>query len=434
MAGSDAPIRKSTAGNRRPHRVAPAWLALTPLLLSPMAGCSGGGTAPPNGAMAARTVDAATLIRTTAAQGADPAKPFTVTAQQGDTVTAVVLTGADGQQVAGALDAGGHGWHSTAGLVPDSHYTAKITAADGHGGHGETTTEFTTKPADRLLTAALGPDLGREVYGVGEPLTVQLSEAVGDPAARQAVERSLTVASTPAVTGAWYWVDGKNLHFRPQEYWPANTSVKLTFDAQNRSIDGSLYGGAPSTVAFRTGDRVEAVIDAAADQLTYKRNGEVVNTIPVTTGKPGFATRNGIKVVLGQERVVQMKSETVGIAQGSSESYDLKVEWATRVTWSGEYVHAAPWSVASQGSANVSHGCTGMGTDNAKWFYEQTRPGDLVQVINSQGHDMELFGNGFGDWNLSWDAWLKGSALGKAVTTVSAAPVAQAGGARHLQP
>ncbi len=36
-----------------------------------------------------------------------------------------------------------------------------------------------------------------------------------------------------------------------------------------------------------------------------------------------------------------------------------------RLTYSGEFIHAAPWSVGSQGSANVSHGCTGMSTANA---------------------------------------------------------------------
>ena len=84
--------------------------------------------------------------------------------------------------------------------------------------------------------------------------------------------------------------------------------------------------------------------------MTFYRDGEVVRTIPVTTGKPGFSTRNGVKVVLEKESFVQMKSTTVGIAAGSSDSYDLPVYWATRVTWSGEYVHAAPWSVGSQGS------------------------------------------------------------------------------------
>ena len=56
-----------------------------------------------------------------------------------------------------------------------------------------------------------------------------------------------------------------------------------------------------------------------------------------------------------------MNSETVGIDRDSPEAYDIDdVQWAMRVTYSGEFIHAAPWSVGSQGYANVSHGCTGM--------------------------------------------------------------------------
>lgn len=401
------------------------WLlAVTPLVLGPLTACSAGGSASSGGPP--RVVDAAHLVHSSAGAGAEPGKPFTVSADSGDRVTDVTLSGPDGRVLAGSLDPDGRTWHSATPLAPATHYTARIAAVDAEGGRGETTQDFTTKPADRLLNATLGPDLGRQVYGVGEPLTVKLSEEVKDPAARRQVESALTVVSEPAVTGGWYWVDGKNLHFRPKDYWPANTKVKLTYDADGRQIDGGLYGGPTASVSFSTGDRVEAVVDAASDELTFKRNGEVVNTIPVTTGKPGFDTRNGIKVVLGQEREVQMSSETIGIAKGSSEAYDLKVEWATRVTWSGEYVHAAPWSVASQGVENVSHGCTGMSTDNARWFYNQVRVGDIVEVVNSRGHDMEPFGNGFGDWNLSWDDWLKGSAMGRPLNTVATPPVPKA--------
>jgi hypothetical protein len=82
-----------------------------------------------------------------------------------------------------------------------------------------------------------------------------------------------------------------------------------------------------------------------------------------------------------------------------------------RVTHSGEYVHAAPWSTGSQGAANVSHGCVGMSTGNAQWFYDTVRAGDIVKVVNSNGDMMAPFGNGFGDWNLTWKKWRQGSAL-----------------------
>jgi lipoprotein-anchoring transpeptidase ErfK/SrfK len=154
-----------------------------------------------------------------------------------------------------------------------------------------------------------------------------------------------------------------------------------------------------------------AVTDAAKHRLTVYKNDEKIKEIPITTGKSGFETRNGIKVVLAKEYFVRMKSSTVGIAAGSADSYDLPVYYAIRVTWSGEYVHAAPWSVGSQGMANVSHGCTGMSTPNAKWFFDTIREGDIVQVVNSDGDPMEPFDNGFGDWNIPWQKWLQGSAL-----------------------
>ncbi|MCP2310763.1 MULTISPECIES: L,D-transpeptidase [Kitasatospora] len=388
------------------------------IVLAPVAACSSGGGGSAAKVDFFRQVDAAPLVHLSTDGKVDPSQPYTVTAAPGARITDVTLSGPDGRQVAGALAADQHSWQTTGHLRAGTAYSVRVAADDGKGGRGETTGTFTTVEAGRLLTAQLGPDSsGSGVYGVGQPLTVTLSEAVKDPAARQEVERGLTVASQPAVTGGWYWVDDKTLHFRPESYWPANASVKLSFDRSGVRIADGLYGGDPATLSFRTGDRVEALVDAGTHQLTYRRNGQVVNTIPVTTGKPGFSTRNGIKVVLGQEADVRMSSETIGIAAGSSESYNLDVKWATRVTWSGEYVHAAPWSVGSQGHDNVSHGCTGMSTENAQWFFQNTRVGDIVQVVNSLGNQMEPFGNGFGDWNVDWNEWVKHSALGKPVST-----------------
>jgi len=402
-------------------------VSLALLVLAPVAACSSGGADGGQAAMVAvHPVDAAPLVHTSTGGPVDPSKPFTVTAEPGARITDVTLSGPDGRQVAGELAADQHSWQTTGRLRAGTGYTVRVAADDGKGGRGETSSTFTTAAAERLLTAELGPDsAGSGVYGVGQPLTVKLSEAVKDPAARQEVERGLTVASQPAVTGAWYWVDDKNLHFRPQEYWPANAQVKLGYDLAGVRVSDGLYGGDPAALSLRTGDRVEALVDAGSHQLTYKRNGEVVKTLPVTTGKPGFSTRNGVKVVLGKESDVRMNGETIGISAGSNESYDLDVKWATRVTWSGEYVHAAPWSVGSQGKENVSHGCTGMSTDNAYWFFQNTRVGDIVQVVNSLGHPMEPFGNGFGDWNISWDDWVKHSALGTSVSTAYAGSAGQ---------
>src|SRR3546814_12131812 len=128
-------------------------------------------------------------------------------------------------------------------------------------------------------------------------------------------------------------------------------------------------------------------------------NGKLVKTMPITTGKPGFTTRSGVKVIMQKFRSKRMNSETVGIPAGSAEAYDLdNVEYAMRVTSSGEFLHAAPWSVGSQGRANVSHGCTGLSTANAKWIYylskrcavvEYPRPHRPMTLHNSYGHCTE---------------------------------------------
>ncbi|MCX2179404.1 L,D-transpeptidase family protein [Streptomyces sp. SKN60] len=390
--------------------------------------CAGGGDHP----LSARPYDAADEIAFNApgdGKKADPEKPLEITVKDDDgRITDVTATDASGHHLAGELTADGQKWRSTAALAAGARYTVQVATEDEDGAPGARTFTFETAPAKRALTVAFGPEAG--TYGVGQPITAELSLPVKDKAARAVVERALKVRSTPAVEGAWYWVDDKKLHFRPKEYWPTGATVSVSGNLDGLKVGDKLYGGASKPLKLTIGDRIEAVADAGSHYMTVRRNGEVINTIPVTTGKPGFSTRNGIKVVLGKEYYVRMRGTSIGIAEGSSDSYDLPVYYATRVTWSGEYVHAAPWSVGSQGVANVSHGCVGMSTGNAAWFYENVRPGDIVRVVNSEGEMMDTFGNGFGDWNLAWDKWRAGSAL----VTDAANPTATEDAKARLRP
>lgn len=396
-------------------------LVAAPLAVG-LTACGGGG----NPLAATPHTAAAKVAYGSAAGGkADPSKPLQVTVERdGSRITDVTATDAAGRYVRGELSADGMTWHSTSPLAAGTHYTVRVSTEDSDGHPGRKVLGFDTTPADAGLHVTFGPDAG--TYGVGQPVTAALSTPVKDPKARAIVEGNLRVSSTPqAAQGSWYWVDDRTLHYRPSTYWPTNAKIDVTSTLNGVKVQDKLYGGPDKKLTLHTGDRVEALTDAATDQMTFKRDGKVVKTIPVTTGKPGFSTRNGIKVVLGKESFVQMKSESIGIAAGSSDSYDLPVYWATRVTWSGEYVHAAPWSEGSQGSANVSHGCTGMSTENAHWFFDNVRQGDIVQVVNSLGDTMTPFDNGFGDWNLTWAQWKQGSALGtqgKAAAAKNSAP------------
>jgi lipoprotein-anchoring transpeptidase ErfK/SrfK len=365
--------------------------------------------------LSAKPYDAADMISfngpTEEGKRADPDKPLEVTVKDEGRITDVTAQDSTGRYVTGELAADGSRWHSTSPLAANAHYTVTVSVEDDDGAPGRKVLAFdTSKPtAQKRLNVKFGPDAGQ--YGVGQPITAQLDQPVKDKAQRAVVERGLRVDSVPAVQGSWYWVSDKELHYRPKDYWPAHATVQAHSNLDGVRISDRLWGGPSKALKITTGDRIEAVTDAAAHQLTYYLNGKAINEIPVTTGKPGWETRNGIKVVLEKQYFVRMRGVTVGISEGTSDSYDLPVYYATRVTWSGEYVHAAPWSVGSQGSANVSHGCTGMSTSNAEWFFDHIHPGDIVRVVNSNGHQMEPFGNGYGDWNVDWKKWRQGSAL-----------------------
>jgi lipoprotein-anchoring transpeptidase ErfK/SrfK len=163
------------------------------------------------------------------------------------------------------------------------------------------------------------------------------------------------------------------------------------------------------TVKFRTGSAMVSTVNVARHTLTVTRNGKTLRVIPVSTGKAGFLTRNGIKVVLEKHTLKVMDATTIGIGRSDPEYYRLEVPYAMRVTWSGEFVHAAPWSVGSQGRANVSHGCVGMSMGNAIWLFNMSTVGDVIRVVNSP-RTLEP-GNGYTDWNVSWADWTAGSAL-----------------------
>ncbi|WP_282694555.1 Ig-like domain-containing protein [Streptomyces sp. CC208A] len=365
-------------------------------------------------------------------------------------LTDVTVTDRRGRRIAGRTGADGTRWTSDAGLPAGGAYTARLVLEEtGPGGPRRRVVRIAVRtpkaPAGERLTVVFSPHEGPaegphagprggshggprggpepRTYGVGQPVTAELSHPVPahDLAARRAVERALDVRSEPRAEGAWHWVDADTLHYRPRTYWPARATVRVRSGLDGVRVTDRLHGGPSRPLTFFTGARVEAVTDVAAHEMRVYRDGRLLRVIPVTTGKRGFRTRVGTKVVLGKESLVRMRGDSIGIARGSREFYDLKVRWATRVTWSGEYLHAAPWSLDAQGSTDVSHGCTGMSTEAARWFFRTVREGDLVRVVNGYGKTMTPFDNGYGDWNLGWPEWLRGSALGAATARTGAA-------------
>lgn len=97
-------------------------------------------------------------------------------------------------------------------------------------------------------------------------------------------------------------------------------------------------------------------------------------------GKPKRPTPIGSFTALSKERTVKFDSRTIGIPLNDPEGYLINGEYGVRVTWSGVYVHSAPWSVGSQGYSNVSHGCINLSPDDAAWYFNTVQLGDPIVV------------------------------------------------------
>ncbi len=324
-------------------------------------------------------------------------------------LTSVAITDPTGAPVPGELRNGGTEWHVPArALEMSTQYTVKAAAVDRYGSEVVSDSSFTTMTPSNVNGYSFSLSDGA-TYGVGMPVSVRFSKPVADKAA---VESQLALTTSVPVEGSWSWTGGQTVSYRPKEYWPAGTKVSVAANLRGTETEPDLFVLEDKAMSFQIGSSVIAVADAATHQMTVRRDGAVVRTMPITTGKPGWETRSGIKVVMSKERHVIMDAATLGVSKNDPEYYRLDVDYALRITSSGEFVHAAPWSVGSQGVANVSHGCVGMSTANAAWFYENAKVGDVVQVINT-GRSQNL-GNGITVWNQSWDSWVAGSALAAA--------------------
>ena len=85
-----------------------------------------------------------------------------------------------------------------------------------------------------------------------------------------------------------------------------------------------------------------------------------------------------------------MDSSTYGVPVNSPNGYRTEVDWATQISYSGVFVHSAPWSVGAQGHTNTSHGCLNVSPSNAEWFYDHIKRGDIVEVINTVGSTLRV--------------------------------------------
>lgn len=292
-------------------------------------------------------------------------------------------------------------WDDGAGAVvglaaPNTEYSVTMAY------RGKQLKPFTFKTADAAKTKASINFRDGTTYGVGMPVRVEFKKAVKDKAA---VERASRVTSVPEQAGSWGWLSDKLMVWRPDRYWRPGTKVEVALNHGAVLVDDKHFG-TDRKASFNVGRSLIMRIDDRTHHGEIIKDGSVVKKMPVSLGKATkkHRTRSGVKIIFSRQKNYTMVGPP-------NDPYRITVAHAMRLTFSGEFLHSAPWSVHAQGRRNVSHGCTNLSPSNAAWLYKNSLVGDVVETTNT-GRPVTHLGNGWGAvWNASPEKWRTYSAL-----------------------
>jgi lipoprotein-anchoring transpeptidase ErfK/SrfK len=408
---STRPSPATTTGVRpRPPRAAGrVAAAVAAIALLVLAGCSrgGGGSDGPNepdvSAVILEPVDASTEVITATE---------IVFSTDNAVETTVELTELDGSSIDGELSEDATRWLPASQLEYETTYVATLTAVSPSGNNAITTSTFTTM-AEPDQTIRVFSFLGSDsVIGVGMPLRVEFKDDNDNlheipEEQRAAVERRMTVRSDPPQEGTWHWVSGAEVHYRPAEYWQSGTQINYRIATGGLPVGDGWYLRNDLNVNTSVGRDIRMEVDNGSRQMIVTVDGTVERTIPVSLGRSDYPSSSGTFVVMEKltETVFDTREEF-----GPDEGYVVDIEFAIRLTYGGEFIHATVRSGEELGADNVTHGCINMSRDNAEWLFGLTNSwGDPV-IVEGTSRRVEL-GNGWTDWNLDWEAYRQGSAL-----------------------
>ncbi|MBM7770589.1 lipoprotein-anchoring transpeptidase ErfK/SrfK [Actinokineospora baliensis] len=332
---------------------------------------------------------------------ASPAGPITVVVADG-TLDTVSLTNAEGKQVKGELAADKKTWTVAEHLGYGKTYTWAGSALGTDGKTVPVSGTFTTVKPKRTAKASLNTGDG-QTYGIAMPVAVVFDAPVKDKAA---VQKAMTVTTTPENVGEWAWLDDNTAHWRPKEYWQPGTKVEVKVGIYGVDLGGGTYGRDDVTSSFSIGRAQVVKADTQTHRMVVYRDGAVIHDFPASMGlesDPGRVTKSGTHVVMSKHASYGMTNPKYGYT-------NVVVPWAVRVSNNGEFVHGYAPSIPDQGKRNVSHGCVNLAPANAKLYYDSALVGDPVEITGSNQQLSRADGDYY-DWALTWDKWTAMSAI-----------------------
>ncbi|QYX77420.1 L,D-transpeptidase [Streptomyces akebiae] len=413
------PISGASVGARTRRRK--GALAMLPvLMLLAVTACGGGGGADSGSGgdkgkgsdktasdKAAATGASEAVVSIAPKNGADAVATsgaLKVTAAKGK-LSEVTVENDKGEKIDGEIAKDGSSWTPSIHLNSATEYKVHAVAKDSEGREAAEDSTFTTLTPKNTFVGIFTPEDGSKV-GVGMPFSIRFTRGITAP---KDVEKAITIKTEPAVQVEGHWFGNDRIDFRPEKYWKAGT--KVTVDLNLDGVEGrdGVYGEQSKKISFTIGRSQVSTVDVKKLTMKVERDGKVIKTIPVTTGKPGMETWNGQMVISERLSVTRMNGETVGYGG----EYDIKdVPDAMRLTTSGTFIHGNYWGGDAFGNYNASHGCIGLrdtrgGWDRkapGAWFFDNSMIGDVVVVKNSNDRTVDP-DNGYNGWNMSWDKW-----------------------------
>ena len=324
----------------------------------------------------------------------------------GGKVTTVALKDDGGKAVSGALRADGSSWVPAKPLKNSKRYDATVTAVDSAGQAKTATTSFTTMAKAGKQTGTGLYLFDDRTYGVAMPVVVEFSPGIKKKD-RAAVQNRMFVKTEPAQPGTWSWTSSGNVAFyRAPNYWQTGTKLTVRIAVGGLPTGGGRYGDRDRGATAKIGRSFVMKVENKTKKMTVVQDGKTVRTIPVSLGKSSTPSSSGTMVVM-EKKASTVFDTTAEL--GPVNGYRTNIEYAQRITWSGQYIHSAPWSVGAQGNRNVSHGCVNVSPSNARWLFDKTLIGDPI-TVRGTGDKLDP-GNGWTPWDQSWAEFAKGSAL-----------------------
>ncbi|GAB2596936.1 hypothetical protein Aab01nite_72390 [Paractinoplanes abujensis] len=319
--------------------------------------------------------------------------------------TEVKVTDAKGAEVEGTVDKDAKTFTPAKTLAYGTKYTVTVTGPQAEGKTNTATSSFTTmaKPSKEIrVTSFMGDG---QTVGVGMPLIIRFGRSIPE-SYRDDVERRMKVTATPAQEGTWHWTSPTEVHYRPKVYWKSQSKVFYKVALKGVPLGNGYYGRSDLTVDLKIGRSFVMTVSNKTKQMTVKQDGKVIKTIPVSLGKKSTPSSSGTMVVIEKKKHTIFDT-TDELPAG--EGYKTPIDFAQRITWSGQFIHAAPWSEGKQGKVNVSHGCVNVSEKMGAWLFDRTMMGDPITVSGTE--EKLKNGNGWTDWNMSWEEYKKGSYL-----------------------